>query len=59
MGYSVYAIQSTPDGKFRLCKGKASLGLFDTLEKARLGLKLAIKPEVYYFDAEGNEVEAS
>lgn len=59
MGYSVYRIVSTPEGKFRLYKGEASIGVFDTLPKARLGLKLAIKPEVYYFDAEGNEVEAS
>jgi hypothetical protein len=59
MGYSVYSIHSTPDGKFRLYQYHASLGVFDTLEKARIGLKLAIKPEVYYFDAEGNEVEAS
>lgn len=59
MGYSVYRIKSTPEGKFRLFRYEASLGVFDTLEKARLGLKLAIKPEEYYFDADGNEVEAS
>jgi hypothetical protein len=59
MSYAKFRIMHAPSGKFVLLNGEAELGQFDDLDKAKDGLKRAVARKTFYFDAQGNEVEAS
>jgi hypothetical protein len=51
-----YTIEATPEGKWRLYAGEHPIHVFDTLEKAKNGMRVIIERKVYHFDASGDEI---
>jgi hypothetical protein len=59
MGYAAFSIRRIARKKWKLFEGQATVGEFDSYEDAYDAMRFVIQPDVKYFSAEGDEIEAS
>jgi hypothetical protein len=59
LSYSAFSIRRVSKKKWKLFQGDAQLGEFGSYDEAKEAMDLVITPDIHYFDAQGNEVEAS
>lgn len=52
-----FTARQMPDGKWRLLRGDASMGIFESLAECESAIQRIINPNVLYYNADGEQID--